>query len=61
MDDDEMAEGKSVVVIVDKNVNSDPAPPPYKAVRQESDGTPAASLRCLGGIGWAAQSKARRK
>jgi hypothetical protein len=45
-----------VVVVVD-NVNSDPAPPLYKAVGQESDGTPAESLRCLGGIGGAAQSE----
>jgi hypothetical protein len=43
----------SVVVVID-NVNSDPAPPPYKAVGQESDGTPAAALCCLGGIGGAA-------
>ncbi len=45
-----------VVVVVD-SVNSDPVPPLYKAVGQESDVTPAASLRCLGGIGGAAQSK----
>ena len=50
---DEMAEGTSVVVVVD-DFNLDPAPPLYKAVGQESDGTPAASLRCLGGIGGAA-------
>ena len=53
-DDDEMAEGRSVVFVVD-DVNSDPAPPLYKAVGQESDGTPAASLCCLGGIGGAGQ------
>jgi hypothetical protein len=45
------------VVVAVNDDNSDPTPPPYKVVGQESDGTPAASLRCLGVIGGVAQSK----